>query len=112
MGGVGRRPKTPRRFRDLPVAVLPTGRVVPVASSWRARTLGLALLRREAAAGLLIPRCVSVHTFGMRFPLDLHFLDAQGQALSVRRAVRPGRIARQPGADSVLELPSGRGGSA
>ena len=48
------------------------GLEVPVATTRLSRLLGLALLRRRrAGAGLLIPRCRSVHTFGMRFPLDL-----------------------------------------
>ena len=49
---------------------------MPVATTVSSRLLGLALLRREhAGAGLLIPRCRSVHTFGMRFPIDVLFLD-------------------------------------
>ena len=34
----------------------------------------LLLDRHRAPEGLLIPRCRSVHTYGMRFPLDLLFL--------------------------------------
>ncbi|MGZ5356197.1 MAG: DUF192 domain-containing protein [Solirubrobacterales bacterium] len=80
---------------------------VPVATTRTARLLGLALLSRErAGAGLLIPRCRSVHTFGMRFELDLLFLDRTGTVLELRRAVRPGRIADCRGAAAVLELPS------
>jgi uncharacterized membrane protein (UPF0127 family) len=89
------------------VAVLEGGRIVPVAASGLARLLGLAVLSPDAApAGLLIPRCRAVHTIGMRFRLDLHFLDAEGLTLSVRRAVPPRRFVREPGARSVLELPA------
>jgi uncharacterized protein len=83
--------------------------VVPVASSWRARLLGLAALDRERTTGLLIPRCRSIHTIGMRFAIDVHFLDSQGVHVSVRRAVRPGRLASERRARSVLEIPSDRG---
>ncbi len=100
--------QTPRRFRGLPVALLRDGRAVPVASSARSRLLGLAGLDPGRVAGLLIPGCRSVHTIGMRFALDLHFLDAQGLAVSVRRCVGPGRFAREARARSVLELPCGR----
>jgi len=93
------------------VAVLATGRVVPVAASRAARLLGLALLDRAAApGGLLIPRCRSVHTVGMRFALDLHFLDANGLPVAVRRGVAPGHFARCGQARSVLELPAGEDG--
>lgn len=82
-------------------------RPVPVAKAFRARLRGLAWRDRSAAGpGLLIPRCSSVHTFGMRFPLDLYFLDREGRVLSVRRRVPPRRFAWQRGACAVLEVPS------
>ncbi|MFL5872874.1 MAG: DUF192 domain-containing protein [Solirubrobacterales bacterium] len=79
----------------------------PVAKSFRTRLLGLAWRDRERAGpGLLIPRCFSVHTFGMRFPLDVYFLDAEGRVLSVRRRVPPRRVVWQRGAAAILEIPS------
>jgi len=87
------------------------GRLVPVATGLRSRLLGLAGLDRAAArTGLLIPRCASVHTFGMRFPLDLVFLDGRGRPVAVRAAVPPCRFVRHRGAVAVLELPIGQGG--
>jgi uncharacterized membrane protein (UPF0127 family) len=98
--------ETPFRFRGLEPAK-PLGFEVPVATSTRSRLLGLALLGRErAGAGLLIPRCSSVHTFGMRFPIDVLFLDADVRVIELRRAVPPCRLIRCPGAMAVLELPS------
>jgi uncharacterized membrane protein (UPF0127 family) len=61
--------------------------------------------RRDAPAALLIPRCSSIHTFGMRFPLEVVFLDGEGRELERRRVV-PRRIASRRGAGSVLELPA------
>ncbi len=67
----------------------------------------MALLSRDrAGAGLLIPRCGSVHTLGMRFRLDLLFFDAAGRVIEIRRNVPPLRLVRCPAADAVLELPS------
>ncbi|MEK6326194.1 MAG: DUF192 domain-containing protein [Actinomycetota bacterium] len=98
----------PRRFSHQPRAEV-RGRRVPVALSRRARLLGLALLdRRAAGAGLLLPGCRSVHTFGMRFPLDLVFLDFELRQISLRRAVPPGRVAFERRARAVLELPAGQ----
>lgn len=95
-----------RRLSRLPTAVV-LGREVAVAARARARLLGLAHLDRErAGAGLLIPRCRAVHTFGMRFAIDLVFLDRTGRACSVRRAVPPRRLAWDRRASAVLELPS------
>ena len=56
--------------------------------------------------GLLIPGCASVHTFGMRFALDLVFLDGERRPLAVCRAgCRRGRLASHRGAAAVLEIP-------
>jgi uncharacterized protein len=85
---------------------------VPVAVGFHFRLAGLAGLRREhVGAGLLIPRCSSVHTFGMRFALDVVFLDEKGEVLAIRREVRPCRFASDHRAAAVLEIPSGQGES-
>lgn len=94
-----------RRLRDLPSATV-LAREVPVASTRYARLLGLSNLHLdEAGPGLLIPGCRSIHTFGMRFALDLVFLDRDGRPCSVRRAVPPRRLAWERRASAVLELP-------
>jgi hypothetical protein len=83
------------------------------------RLLGLAgLPAMPPGAGLLIPRCRSVHTFGMRFALDVLFVTIEGRSLVVhdarygvppRRVLRASRAARaQPGL-AALELASGVG---
>ena len=95
----------PHRFRNLERTRL-FGFDVPVASSRLSRLLGLALLRRDRAGGLLIPNCTSVHTFGMRFSLDVLFLDEELRVIEIRRDVEPGRVVRCPTADTVLEVPS------
>lgn len=95
---------TPRRLEDLPTATV-LAREVPVAATWYVRLLGLSHLPfEEAGPGLLIPRCRSVHTFGMRFALDLVFLDRGGRPCSVRRGVPPRRFAWDRRASAVLEL--------
>ncbi len=99
------------RLRALPRCRV-LGREMAVATGFRARLLGLGGLSHGAAGtGLLIPRCSSVHTFGMRFALDLVFVDGDGRALSVRRRVRPGRLIWHRGARAVLEIPSPPGES-
>jgi uncharacterized membrane protein (UPF0127 family) len=94
------------RFSELPRRRV-RGLEVPIATRFRARLLGLAGLDRElAGAGLLIPRCSSVHTFGMRFALDLAFLDREDRALEICRAVPARRLVWCRGAVAVLEIPS------
>ena len=78
------------------------------ASGFRARLLGLALLDEPPSGhALLIPRCSSVHTFGMRFALDVAFLDGRGVPLRVEHGVRPRRVLRHRGAAAVLEARAG-----
>ena len=94
------------RLESLPRRIV-AGHDVSVAAGFRARLSGLAFLDREQAGpGLLIPRCAAVHTFGMRFPLDIYFLDPDGTVLATRRAVPPRRFVAHRGAAAVLELPA------
>ena len=98
------------RLRDLPRRRVGATEV-PVATAFRSRLLGLSGLSREqAGAGLLIPRCASVHTFGMRFELDLVFLDADDRVLAVCLGVPPRRLTWRRGASAVLEVPTPQGG--
>ena len=80
---------------------------MPLASSRLSRLLGLALLRPgRAGDGLLIPRCRSVHTFGMRFPVHVVFVDDRFVPISVRGSLPPNRVVRDPRAAAVVELPA------
>jgi uncharacterized membrane protein (UPF0127 family) len=98
------------RLRRLPRATV-AGREVRLATGFRARLLGLAFLDLdEAGSGLLILRCSSIHTFGMRFPLDVLFLDGDGAVLAARRDVSPRRVVSCRRASEVLEVPAGQGG--
>ena len=80
-------------------------RTVVATSPWR-RLVGLALRRDPPSYALLIPRCRSVHTFGMRFALDVAFLDGEGRVLRLERAVPPNRVVGCRRAAAVLEAPA------
>ena len=89
---------------------LPGGLVVLEAATPRARLLGLALLDRlPESHALLLRDCSSVHTFGMRFALDVMFLDAAQAPVRVVYGLRPRRLVRCAGARSVLETRAGEG---
>jgi uncharacterized membrane protein (UPF0127 family) len=61
-----------------------------------------------AGRGLLLVPCPSVHTFFMRFALDVALLDRQGQVLAVRRGVRPWRVVLPvAGSYATLEVAAG-----
>ncbi len=58
-------------------------------------------------SALHIPRCRSVHTFGMRFALDLIWLDRGGRPVRVDRDVAPRRLRTCLAARSVIETNAG-----
>jgi len=57
--------------------------------------------------GLWIKPCEAVHTFCMRFAIDLVYLDRKNRIRKVRSGVRPWRMSACLTAHSVIELPSG-----
>jgi len=82
-------------------------RVWNALSPWE-RTRGL--LGRpplQAGEGMLIADCRLVHTFGMRYRLDLAFLDGRGRVRKTVAALAPGRLAGSLPAQATLELAPG-----
>jgi uncharacterized protein len=58
--------------------------------------------------GLLIVPSQGVHTWGMRFPIDIAVLDGDWNVIAMKRDLRPYRMTRMFWkAAAVLELPSG-----
>jgi len=96
------------------LAGLPTRRLggldVRVALTPHARLLGLALLDEvPAGSALLIPRCRSIHTFGMRFPLDVVFLDERDRLVRLVEGVPSRRVLWCASARAVIETTAGSG---
>jgi len=99
-------PRRLRRLASVEVAELPEIDV-RIAADPLARLLGLAGLGElPPATGLLLPRTRSVHTLGMRFALDLAWLDGDGRVVRIDRAVPPWRLRGCRAASQVVELPS------
>ncbi len=69
------------------------------------------LLGRESldhGEGLWIKPCMGIHTFGMRFSIDVIFLNRENAVIAVKKGVAPNRLtAVHARATSVLELPAG-----
>ncbi len=99
-----------RRLESLPAIALGGGLTVHVAAGPFARLRGLAALEDVPGEhGLLLPRTRSVHTFGMRFPLDLIWLARDGSVVAVEGGVAPRRHAMARSARSVVEVRAGWG---
>lgn len=99
------------RLDRLPRQALPDGLTVFEARDRRSRLLGLALLGDlPFDQALLFARCRSVHTLGMRLPIDIVFLDRTGAAVRVVTAARPGRAFGSRAARAILETGVGQAG--
>ena len=81
-----------------------------VAESFAVRLRGMLGRRPVAANGLPLvmafPRCSSVHTCFMAYPIDIAFIDRDGNILARYENVRPWRMCSCLGAWAVLERPS------
>lgn len=82
---------------------------VKKATGLKARMKGL-LCQNELpfGHGMWITPCNSIHTFFMKFSIDVLFLSSEGKCVQIYKNVRPFRITPMiRKAHSVLELPAG-----
>ncbi len=64
--------------------------------------------RFRPGQGLWIVPCHGVHTFAMRFPIDVLYLDQERVVIHIEESLKPWRMAAiRVLATSVLELPTG-----
>ena len=85
---------------------------VEVADTRSTRKKGL-LGRDSLASGsaMVITPCNAVHTVGMRFPIDVVFVDGKGRVKKIVHDLPPWRMAASLVARSTIELPAGALGS-
>ena len=76
-------------------------------TSAKRRTGLLKHARLEPGDGLWIVPCESVHTFFMKFAIDVLYLDKAKRVRKLKHAVAPWRLSACLSAHSVLELPAG-----
>jgi len=82
---------------------------VKLANDFFSRLVGLLKTKSlDSQQGLLLKKCRQVHTFGMKFNIDVVFLSREGEILDLEKNMVPGRISRHvKEAYWVLELESG-----
>lgn len=84
---------------------------VRMADNFVTRALGLLVGRAlESSEGLLIAPCSSIHTLGMRYAIDVVFLDRDARVVRICDAVPAGRARFGRGSHAVLELRAGIAG--
>lgn len=85
---------------------------VDTANSVWSRFRGL-MLRAEddfvAGDALIIDPCSSIHMFFMRFPIDVLYVNREGEIVRIQESIKPWRIGPlyTRGARYVVELPAG-----
>jgi uncharacterized membrane protein (UPF0127 family) len=95
-------------FDGLPRRTLSDGRVVVEAATHNARRRGLAKLDAlPPDHAMHIPRCTAIHTFGMRFAVDLVWLAKDESLVRVDRNVVPKRMRTCRQAASVVQTLAG-----
>ena len=83
--------------------------MVEVARTRRERRRGL--LGRDGmprGSALVLTPCNAIHTVGMRFPIDVAFVDRGGRVRRIVRQLPPTRISLCLGAKTTIECPSGQ----
>jgi len=84
------------------------GAAVDVADTSAKRRTGLLKhVRLNPGEGLWIVPCESVHTFFMKFPIDLVYVDKRRKVRKVRSRVPAWRLSACLSAHSIVELPAG-----
>ena len=79
-----------------------------VADTSKKRRTGLLKHEKlELGEGLWIAPCEAIHTFGMKFAIDVVYLDRKRKVLKTRGDMGRGKLSACLWASSVLELPSG-----
>ncbi len=74
----------------------------------RSRRIGLLRHDRfESGEALIIAPTTAVHTFGMRFPIDIAVVTRDGRIVKSRSMVPPSRIVAALRGFAVIELPAG-----
>jgi hypothetical protein len=61
----------------------------------------------DEGSAIIIAPSNAVHTFFMRFPIDLAFVSRDGRVVKTRAAVGPWRVSSSLRAFAVVELPAG-----
>jgi protein-S-isoprenylcysteine O-methyltransferase Ste14/uncharacterized membrane protein (UPF0127 family) len=97
------------KVREVASGAVLADRLRPAHTHWsRLRGL-LGTSALEPGDGLWLMPCSQVHMIGMRYPVDVAFLDDELRVVRTVSALQPGKISPKVGdATSVIELPSGR----
>lgn len=89
-----------------------TGQIVAehLATAFDSASRNKGLLGRdsfEAGNALIIAPGNAIHTWFMRFPIDVAYVRKNGQIIKIKNSLGPWRLSAALGAFAVIELPAG-----
>lgn len=77
---------------------------VEIADTFLTRLKGLMFIKEAPPKGLFLKKCNSIHTFFMKFNIDVVFLDKDNKVIKIIRGLKPGKIVSPvKGVSSVVE---------
>lgn len=81
---------------------------IKIAKSFSSRFLGF-MMKKKADYGILLYRCTSIHTFFMKFNIDVMFLNKENIVIAVVKNVKPWKILLPyiKNTYSIMEIPAG-----
>ncbi|WP_231514898.1 DUF192 domain-containing protein [Oceanobacillus salinisoli] len=105
--------KTPREVQEIKLICVNTDTIIAVnvkeAYSFFSRFKGLMLKKSMPEnSGLHIMPCSSIHTFFMKFSIDILYLNQNNEIVGMEEGLDPGKIGKRiDNTKSVIELPAG-----
>jgi uncharacterized protein len=102
-----RRPEARWTLRNVRSGCVLADRILPAFDSASRRRGLLGRDHLPVGHAMIIAPSNAIHTFRMRFAIDVAFVDRSGRVLKVRRAVPPWRMAAALRGFAVIELPAG-----
>ncbi len=80
---------------------------IDIADTWIKRLRGLLGKPLDWDRALMLKPCSSVHTFGMRYAIDIYYFNEQHECVHMVHGLRPMRVSACSKAHYVIEIASG-----
>ena len=100
-------PEAPWTLRNARSGLVLADRLEPAFDSTARRRGLLGRQGLDAGAALIIAPCNSIHTFFMKFAIDVVFVSRDGQVTKLRTALQPWRVGISWKSFAVIELSAG-----
>ena len=81
---------------------------IKIARGFLTRLIGLTSWKRpEKELAFVLPGCNGIHTFFMKFPLDVIMLNKEGEVVLIKEGMKPNRAVFSFKAETIVEFMAG-----